>query len=347
MTVKEKSLPSFTTKDFYTQPFYYDKPHKGIIHLTGIAPFPGLPEGYVHSMAEWEYAFEPKKNWKVGRSAWALAHFIMEQDGLAQILLKLNNELLSLLSDYERTGKSDKNIPEWVNIDKCIIEKSDPFDAYPNPRKHDLAIYGRVSNKRFKILIEAKVDETFGPTIEETYQASLQNPHSQIHNRIDNLINQFSATNEIWLNALKECRYQLLHYQAAANNELDYDGLDTHYDLVIMLVLVFKTDLYDKNKGIANLIDFYNFMDLVGYRKQIKTLPASSSQVVEQYPGIKLSDVDKTDSILGEHKCKRYNSDFGLLKTGNVSEIDFELRQNRNWNHAGKVFAKYWAIVPE
>lgn len=330
MTKKEMNFPRFTNEDFYTQPFYYDKPHNGNIHFTGMESLPGLPETYVHSMAEWEYAFEPKKNWKVGRSAWALAHFIMEQDGLAQILLKLNKELLSILSDNDKTGKSEKNMLEWVHIDKCIIEKSDPFDEYPNPRKHDLAIYGRVSNKNFKILVEAKVDETFGSTTEDTYQASLQNPHSQIHNRIDKLINQFSATNEIWLKSLKECRYQLLHYLAAAINGKDYDGIDTHYELVVMLVLVFKTDLYDKDKGIANLIDFYNFMNLVGvYSRQIKTLPASSNQDEAQYSGIKLSDADKTDADLGEHKFKRYNSDLGLLKTGRVSEIDTSL--NARW----------------
>ena len=326
MTVKEKNLPSSTTKDFYTQPYYYDKPHNGIIHLTGIESLPGLPEAYVHSMAEWEYVFEPKKNWKVGRSAWALAHFIMEQDGLAQILLKLNNVLHGLLLDDEKTGKSEKNMPEWVDIDKCIIEKSDPFDAYPNPRKHDLAIYGKVANKRFKILVEAKVDETFGPTIEETYQASLQNPHSQIHNRIDNLINHYSVDNEKWLKALKQCRYQLLHYLAATNNGKDYDGLDTHYDLVIMLVLVFKTALY---------IDFYNFMKLVGYRQQIKALPTSSSHDENQYSGIKLSDVNKTDSD---------SSNLGLIKTGRVSEMNFELTHWSNWNHVDRLLAKYWVI---
>ena len=73
-------------------------------------------------------------------------------------------------------------------------------------------------------------------------------------------------------------------------------------------------------------------------------MPASFNLDDEQYAGIKLSDEDKTDADLGEHKFKRYNSDLGLLKTGRVSEIDFELRQNRNWNHADKLLAKYWVI---
>ena len=237
---------AFHTHDFYKEPFYYE-------NTNNIAE--------INSMAEWEYAFEPKKNWKQGRSAWELAHFMMEQDGLAKILDGVNLELSDLCDEDWDSWNNDT--PKHLKVAKCIIEKSDPFDSYPSPRKHDLAIYGRVKNRKFKILVEAKVDEPFGPTIEDVYKASLDNPHSLLHNRIDNLLNEFSTT-ERQREMLSQCRYQLLHYLAAATNGKDYNGIYTNYDLIVMLVLVFKNNLYDTNKGIYNIIDYFKFMNLFG-----------------------------------------------------------------------------------
>ncbi|MBQ8037307.1 MAG: hypothetical protein IJ268_09955 [Proteobacteria bacterium] len=231
----------FTSKDFYKEPFYYGKPDKE-----------------VHSMKDWEYEFEPKKNLKIGRSAHCLAKFMMEQDGLAKILERLKGDLYD--EDVsEGFGEFYNNMLKYVHIDKCIIEKPDPFDVYPNPRKHDLAIYGRMKGRKFKILVEAKVDESFGPTVEEAYQASLDNPHSQLHYMIDELLDQYSQ-DEIQWEYLKKCRYQLLHDLVAANNGKDYEGSDEYYNLTVMLVLVFKTNLYDSSKGRDNLMVVGNFI---------------------------------------------------------------------------------------
>jgi hypothetical protein len=191
---------------------------------------------------------------------------MMEQDGLVQILKKIRDDLYYLIFSWE-DDKFDEfynEMPRFVHIEKCIIEKSDPFDAYLNPRKHDLAIYGWVGETeqkcaKFKILVEAKVDEPFGPTVEEAYQASLENPNSKLPNRIDELLDKYSD-DEVQRKWLKQCRYQLLHWLAAATNGKDYNGSDTIIDLTYMLVLNFKTESYDSKNGINNLVYYYDFI---------------------------------------------------------------------------------------
>lgn len=219
----------------------------------------------IHTLSEWEQQFKQydksgRIHWKPGRSAHALAQFMLVLDGLSKTINAVKHCLVELMPKEEHVGCIEHpEQPDWLTIDKCIIEKSDVFDGYPNPRRQDLVIYGHTCNgRKFKIACEAKVDEPFGPTIEEAWQAGMKyrsmHPRSHACDRITGLLDKFKTTRE----ETGLYRYQLLHFMAGANNETDID-------MTIMLVMVFRTHLYDETKGRQNYNDFKQFVEHFGY----------------------------------------------------------------------------------
>ncbi len=214
----------------------------------------------IHSLEEWAQAFTPKRNWKPGRSAHALGRFMMEQDGLTKTIHAVKQCLVELMPKEEQAECLEHSeLNDWFTIDKCVIEKTDRFDDYPKPRQQDLVIYGHTNNgRKFKIGCEAKVDEPFGPTIEEAWQKAQRtrqiHPRSRASERITGLLDRFKVT----LEGLQSYRYQLLHYMAGTNNELDMD-------MTIMLVMVFHSDPLGDAKCRQNYDDFKQFVVLFGF----------------------------------------------------------------------------------
>lgn len=196
-----------------------------------------------HSMAAWKDMFceiDSAKHWKEGRSAESLAKFILAQEGEKEIVLAVNsvlhNDKVAVLTDG-------------------IIEFSCPFDRYPTPRRQDMGIWGKtVNGKSLFIGIEAKVDESFGPTISEAISAATdyqaKHPKSKRLARIKELCESFGVST----GEAKSFRYQLFHFAAGTAN---VPGVDIR----IMLTLVFKTSKYNNNQGCQNKLDYDQFIN--------------------------------------------------------------------------------------
>ena len=215
-----------------------------------------------YSMNAWEDLFcriDSIKHWKEGRSAQSLAEFILERNGEREIIEAVNpvlyNDNVDALTD-------------------AVIECNCSFDRYPTPRRQDMGIWGKtVNGKRLFIGVEAKVDESFGPTVSEAISEAItyrnQHPKSKRFDRITELCQNFGVTVE----EVGQFRYQLFHYAAGTAS---VPGIDIH----IMLTLVFKTGEYNESNGSQNELDYERFIERFFEKKngrcQLKksTLPA-------------------------------------------------------------------------
>lgn len=197
-------------------------------------------ENLISNLSDWEnYVFtgKKKKHWKEGRSAYSLADFIINNNGIKQI-----QHILSPV------------IKEDFVLDKASPEFEARFDNYGHGREHDLAIWGKTnSGKKLFVGIEAKVDESFGDTIATAYnkaQAKInRGENTNAHMRIKELL-EYNFDN-VFEEDYK-LRYQLLFSTAGT--------LCIEADIYIMLILVFKTNDYDKENGAKNYSDLEGFL---------------------------------------------------------------------------------------
>lgn len=194
----------------------------------------------ITNLSDWEnvvFSGKKKIHWKEGRSAYSLADFIINQHGVVQI-----ENILSPI------------IPEPFVFDKAFPEFEARFDKYGRGREHDLAIWGTTkTGKKLFIGVEAKVDESFGDTIAFAYQKATaklnRGENTNAHKRIEELL-QFNFDKTAKED--HQLRYQLLFSTAGT--------LCIDADIHIMLILVFKTDDYDKDKGAMNYNDLVSFL---------------------------------------------------------------------------------------
>lgn len=201
-----------------------------------------VKNGKVETLNQWEANFNDGRHWKEGRSAYSLAVFVLERDGL--------NRIAEILKP---------SLGDNVEFQSCDVEASVKFDNFPRPSQRDMVLIGKVNNVgKVFITVEAKVDESFG------------NKVSQIQNkgRLGDLLRKFSLTD---FSDKQNLRYQLFHAAAATIEKGNY-GQD--FQKSVMLVLVFKTkgyrnDVdYNQRKGDKNYGDFCNFMKAIGASKQ-------------------------------------------------------------------------------
>ncbi len=209
----------------------------------------------ISNLSEWgEIVFTGKKkvHWKKGRSAYSLADFIINENGVS--------EIKELVSPF---------INENFNLEKGIPELEVRFDKHGHGREHDLGIWGTTqSGKRIFIGVEAKVDESFGDTIASAYHKAkakeLNGEATNAPKRIEELLTfNFDKIKESDF----QLRYQLLFYTAGT--------LWIDADIHIMLILVFKTDDYDSKKGLKNYNDLVNFLK----KADAKTLGENTYQL--------------------------------------------------------------------
>jgi hypothetical protein len=108
------------------------------------------------SFEDWAKLYDtPQQShqWKEHRSAWSVAEFVMNRDGLSQ--------LTSRVSDALETA---------VELERVVPEYEQRFDAFGRGRVHDLGMFGRTSDGRSVFVgVEAKVDEPFGATVHDSY----------------------------------------------------------------------------------------------------------------------------------------------------------------------------------
>lgn len=196
----------------------------------------------INSLEDWAKIFDTpqrKKHWKAGRSAHSIADFIINRSGEKRIAKLL-----------------ERVVPEEVVLEKAIPEFEVRFDQYGRGRVHDLGVFGTTqSGKSIFIGIESKVDESFNRTVSEVYlEAKAKQIAGETTNapaRIEDLIRRNFHNIDP---SVFELRYQLL-YATAGTVAVDRD-------LCVLLILVFKTHLYDELKALDNYRDYLQFIAL-------------------------------------------------------------------------------------
>ena len=206
------------------------------------------PQGSeISSMEDWA-RLHKSLHWKEGRSAHSIADFILNRDGTAHLQSRLSRVL-----------------SREVSIRLIIPEKQIRFDGYGRGRFHDLAIYGAAdSDKSLFVGLEAKVDEGFGPIIQDQLKDARKqlnsNPRSKAFRRIRSLPARYSPS--LGLDSMRDIRYQLVHGTAGTVSAMQSNG--DPYDFHVFYVLVFRTSLFDEQVGRENHQDYQRFIDRVG-----------------------------------------------------------------------------------
>lgn len=210
------------------------------------------PQGQrIRNLNQWRSRFfdgtSKSRHWKKGRSAHSLAEFIMDRRRGAAYLERRISSVLS----------------ECVKLKEATPEYRAKFDSYPgNPSNLDLAITGHVGRlapgKSLFVGLEAKVDETFGSTVGSRYSSGMKRrkagKNTNAPERVKDLLSKyFSVTDPPDASRFAEIRYQLLTGTAgtvAAPGERS-----------VFYILVFRTSMYDEQKGLANQRDYERFME--------------------------------------------------------------------------------------
>lgn len=199
------------------------------------------------------------ERWEHGKSAASIGEFVFEHNGIVHIT-EITNKILSKISN----GIID-------HFEKAVFEHESKFDNFGRGRMHDLALFGETTdNKSIFVGVEAKVNEEFDSRdIQSAYLSGLlehaNNRNSNITSRIEDLIkrNNFkeqkrrkgSKTTNKFSKEQLGLKYQLLYSTIGTAVE--------NADICILLVLVFKTDIYAEECGAKNYCDYITFMDAI------------------------------------------------------------------------------------
>jgi len=193
---------------------------------------------------EWAALYDTKKkrkHWKMHRSAYSTAEFILEQGGATY----LQDNVSGLVG-------------ELVTLERAIPEYEQRFDEFGHGREHDLGIFGSTSTGRSVFIgLEAKVDEPFGAPAKDAYRAAkakrLAGKKTNGPERIERLLALHFAdpVASMW-----DVRYQLLYATAGT--------LAAGADISVLYILVFETPLFDADVGNSNKRDYENFIKLAG-----------------------------------------------------------------------------------
>ena len=195
----------------------------------------------ITSISDWKKEINPD-HWKIGYSAYSLANFVLNENGLEQIK-KVITEI----------------IKEDVIIERAIPEYEVKFDDLGRGRFHDLGVFCRTttSNKSVFVGIEAKVNETFRETISEAYLSAtikrLNGEPTNAPERIERLLKQNFGSKI--LDRHFDLRYQLLYATIGT--------LAVRSDVSFLFIIVFKTASYDEDTGNKNFSDYCCFINNV------------------------------------------------------------------------------------
>lgn len=207
----------------------------------------GIP---LTSLSEWkEYAGPKSPNqWVDGRSAKETARAWLEDEGVS-----LPTEVSSALSNHSAFGV----VQVWRGEPEAKLR----FDKFAGePRNADLVVYAQDSHGQYLIAVEAKADEPFGNSVEDTYAAALtrlqKNDRSNGVTRIERLAMALFGSGKFNIPPLNGIRYQLLTACAGALCESERKG----FDRVLILVHEFVTDKTSDNKHRRNAADLDAFV---------------------------------------------------------------------------------------
>ena len=192
----------------------------------------------INNVDEWVKSFDPSKNDEDGKSAKTLAQFCKE------------NDVESIIKEWIAPI-----VKEEFSLDSAMPEMSTKFDNYGKGRTHDLGIYGKtVSGKRIFIGVEAKVNETFGGTVQSAYDkvAYLKSvgKNSNLDARIEGLKKKYFPGLD-----LDDIRYQLLYAIAGT--------LCEEAVIKILLFITIETSQFKVESGLRNDNDLNDFLKLL------------------------------------------------------------------------------------
>ncbi|MED2974873.1 hypothetical protein P4361_21890 [Fictibacillus sp. B-59209] len=194
----------------------------------------------INSIKEWQMYSPPASkdlHWVDGRSAKELAKAWVNENGVPHV-----PQVLSLLMQSHTTTLN-------LEIESAIPECKTVLDSYGKGRMHDLLLIGKTGNEKVVISIEAKVDETFGPTIRERrrYNPVKSNVDKRIAHLSDALISE---------NNFEHLRYQLLHGIGGTLIEAKKQGAN----FAIFVVHEFLSNEINLNKHTLNTNDLNEFV---------------------------------------------------------------------------------------
>jgi len=123
---------------------------------------------------------------------------------------------------------------------------------------HDVALFGKVqSGKSIFVGVEAKVDESFGPSVHDAYLKAKAKQIAGISTnapeRIEKLLAMHFSEPNI---SMFDVRYQLLYATAGT--------IAAGTDISVLYVIVFKTAMYSESISAENYRDYIQFMSKVG-----------------------------------------------------------------------------------
>lgn len=196
-----------------------------------------------HGPEDWkEFLGQPDLHWKPGYSAKAIAHCWEASAGLPpEIAFALTNHF----------GEP----PEPLFI---VPEYKVPMPASSaGPSQNDVFLFCRIAQETAVVMVEGKVNETFGPTINEWL---CQSPSAKRPIRIQSLCDMLGVN----FDNVRHLRYQLFHRAASAIIEADR-FCATH---AVMLVHSFS----DRHQWFD---DFSAFASELGCKPEVGTLTAS------------------------------------------------------------------------
>lgn len=206
----------------------------------------------------WGNAFKEvdnSKHWREGYSAYSLAKYFSKPSTEESFGVKV-------IKDY-----IDACCFGDVEFTHARIEHESRFDPFRGSgRMQDMVIWAKCGSRHIVICVEAKVNETFGDSLSNAYDESIKyvqkNPKSKKTERIKNLCQEFYNLDVLELSLKSDIRYQLLHYLAGSISEAKAYG-----DIAFMPIIVFKTDIYDENKGKINKEDYNKFIKSLNFEQ--------------------------------------------------------------------------------
>ena len=228
-------------------------------------------ERLLTTFEDWEKGFievDKKTHWSKGYSAYSLGLFFTSGKG-EKWLYELENTLFGDVIEHEAAE----------------IEHASKLDSFRGgQRMQDLAIWGTTKEgKSCFIGIEAKVLEPFGDSsIYDAYVAGIEerekrNPKSNKAERVSQVTDYLFNGKTPEDNEVKNLRYQLAHFFKASileapsiNDSTKSLAKRAQVDIVILPVIVFKTEHYQTNLNLAddNYRDYVSFVTALGCERR-------------------------------------------------------------------------------
>ena len=193
------------------------------------------------------------EHWKCGRSAMELARYWTDTHSCDTV----PPDYQELLEPKFPGIKLHGGRPEFAT--------SLPPKGSTGPRMHDLHLWGTGPTGSLTVCVEAKADEPFEKTVEETRRDAqkelLSNPRSKKKTRLEDLLECVWGVRQL-TDLLSELRYQLLHALAGTAIQTLKDvekAEESACGTGVLLIHVFETDKTQWRKLEENQRDLEKF----------------------------------------------------------------------------------------